>query len=153
MSLTVDLVICTHIQHIEINLAKTTRTVIWPLELEGVRRMENTLETLKCQKPLIQGFRHVTKSHTEVTRKRKSCKWMQECISKIDGLINIITDELVLAYFYLGKLFGLGEDALAYALSTTLFQKKGRDRREAWTTSLSPSVWQHRATTPRRKKP
>jgi hypothetical protein len=29
---------------IEINLAKTTRTVIWPLELEGVRRMENTLE-------------------------------------------------------------------------------------------------------------
>jgi hypothetical protein len=61
-------------RNIEINLAKTTRMAIWSLELGGVKRMKDTLEVLKCQKPLIQGFRHDAKSHTEITRKGKSCK-------------------------------------------------------------------------------
>jgi hypothetical protein len=87
---------------IKTNLAKTTKTAIWPRELGGVRRMENTSETLKCQRPLIQGFRHIAKSLG--IRKGKSCKWMQECISTIDGLTDIAIDELVLACLHLGKL-------------------------------------------------
>jgi hypothetical protein len=46
---------------IGIDPAQTTRTAIWPLELGGVGKMENTSETLKHQKLLIQGFRHVAK--------------------------------------------------------------------------------------------
>jgi hypothetical protein len=59
---------------IGINPEKTTRMAVWSLELKGVKRMKDTLEALKHKKPLIQGFRHNAKSHTEITRKGKSCK-------------------------------------------------------------------------------
>ena len=102
-------------RNIKINPAKTTRMAIWSLELGGVRRMKNTSETLEHQKPLIQGFRHDTKSHTEITRKGKSCKQTQECVSTANGLISIIIEESVLACLNLGKLFGQRKDTLAYS--------------------------------------
>jgi hypothetical protein len=108
-------------RNIKINPAKTTRMAIWSLELGGVKRMKDTSEALKCQKPLIQGFRHDIKSHAEITRKGKSCKQTQECVSTAIGLINTIIEESVLACLDLGKLFGLGEDTLAYSLGATLF--------------------------------
>jgi hypothetical protein len=42
-------------RNIEINPAKTTRMAVLSLELGGVKRMKDTSEVLKCQKPLIQG--------------------------------------------------------------------------------------------------
>src|SRR5580693_795411 len=111
-------------RNIEIDTANTTRMAVWSLELGGVKRIKDTSEALKHQKPLIQGFRHDTKSHTEITRKGKSCKQTQECVSTANGLINISIEESVLACLNLGKLFGLGEDALAYNSGATLFQRK-----------------------------
>jgi hypothetical protein len=111
-------------RNVGINPAKTTRMAVWSLELGGVKRMKDTLEVLKCQKPLIQGFRHDAKCHTEITRKGKSCKQTQECVSTANGLINIVIEELVLACLNLGKPFGLEEDTLAYSLGMTLFQGK-----------------------------
>jgi hypothetical protein len=98
--------------------------IIRSLELGGVRRMENTSETLKCQKPLIQGFRHNAKSHTEVTRKGKSCKQTWECVSTANGLINIVTEESVLACLDLSKPFGLEKDTSAYGLGVMPFQRR-----------------------------
>jgi hypothetical protein len=111
-------------RNIRINPAKTTRMATWSLELEGVKRMKDTSEALKHQKPLIQGFRHDAKSHTEITRKGKSCKQTQECVSTANGLINIIIEESVLACLDLGKPLRLGEDMLAYSLGATLSQRK-----------------------------
>jgi hypothetical protein len=111
-------------RNIEINTTKTTRMTIQSLEVGGVKRIGNTSETMKCQKLLIQKFGHDAKSCTEITRKGKSCKQTQECVTTANGLINIVTEESVLACLDLGKLFGLGEDTLAYSLGTTLFQRK-----------------------------
>jgi hypothetical protein len=111
-------------RNIEINLAKTTKKAVWSLEFGGVRRMKNTLEKLKCQKLLIQGSRHDAKSHTEITRKGKSHKQTQECVSTAKGLINIVTEESVLACLNLSKPFGLEKDILACSLGMTLFQRK-----------------------------
>jgi hypothetical protein len=98
-------------------------------ELGGVKRIGNTLETMKHWKSLIWRFEHDAKSHTGITGKEKSCKLTQDCVSIAEGLINIIMKESVLACLDLGKPFGPGKDTLAYGVGTTLFQgKKNRQK-------------------------
>jgi hypothetical protein len=111
-------------RNIEINIAKTIRMTVQSLKLGGVRRIGNTSETMKHRKPLIQRFRHDAKSHTEITRKGKSCKKTWECVSTANGLTNIITEESVLACLNLSKPFGPEEDTSTCGLGVTLFQRK-----------------------------
>jgi hypothetical protein len=51
-------------------------------------------------------------------------KQTQECVSTAKGLINIVTEESVLACLNLSKPFGLEKDTLACSLGMTLFQRK-----------------------------
>jgi hypothetical protein len=126
-------------RNIKINLVRATKTTRWPKEPRGVRRMDNTSEILKCQGSLIPEFRNITRSPIEAARKGKSCKWMWECVSIANRLINIITRDSVLACLDLGKLFGLEEDTSAYGLDMTLFQRReNRQKRSMDYFSVAP---------------
>jgi RNase H-like domain found in reverse transcriptase len=115
--------------NIKIDPAKVAGIAEWPRELKSIKEVRNTLRVLGYQRPFIRGFTHIAKPLTELTKKKKPFKWMQECTDALEKLINIVTSEPVLACPDLDKPFELEVDALAYAVGEILFQRDENKRR------------------------
>jgi hypothetical protein len=77
--------------NIKIDPAKVTGIAEWPRELKNVKEVRSTLGVLGHQRPFIQGFAHIAKPLTELTKKEKPFKWTQECTDALEKLINIVT--------------------------------------------------------------
>jgi RNase H-like domain found in reverse transcriptase len=128
--------------NIKIDPAKVAGIAEWLRELKSIKEVRSTLGVLGYQRPFIQGFAHIAKPLTELTKKEKPFKWTQECTDALEKLINIVTTELVLACPDLDKPFKLEVDVSAYTVGATLFQRdENKQRRDVgyFSKALNPA--------------
>jgi hypothetical protein len=79
-----------------INPTKQNRLAAWPRQLTLVKQVHSTLGVLGYQRPFIHGFAHLARPLTQLLKKERKFKWIEECTAALDALIGIVTSDPVL---------------------------------------------------------
>jgi RNase H-like domain found in reverse transcriptase len=113
---------------LRIDPTKQNGLVAWPCQLTLVKQVCSTLGVLGYQRPFIRGFAHLVRPITQLLKKERKFKWMDECTAALDKLIGIVTSDPVLHRPNYDLPFTLEVDTSQYTTGAILYQPNDKGR-------------------------